>query len=69
MHILPEISTEVTKLFSEHEQEARGWFSQQVYGLLVAGAKESLLVRVGQGLEWTALEKECQGYRLYTGKQ
>lgn len=69
MHILPEISTEVTKLFSEHEQEARGWFSQQVYGLLVAGAKESLLVRVGQGLEWAALEKECQGYRLYTGKQ
>ncbi len=57
MNILPEISAEVTNLFCEREQEAREWFSQQVYGRLVAESGDSLLVRVGEGIDWAALEK------------
>jgi len=69
MNILPEISAEVTKLLNEHEEEIRAWCSQQVYGALVAESGDSLLVRVGERIEWAALEMECQAYRHYAGKR
>jgi len=69
MNILPEQSNEVIRFCTEHEREARGWFSQRVYGPLVAEARDSLLVRVGGRMDWASLEKECQTYRLYAGKQ
>lgn len=69
MSILPELSAEVISLISEHEQELINWFTQAVYEPLVAEGKNSLLVRVAQRFDLSALEKECQSYRLYTGKQ